>query len=307
MPDNSNITMTELRVGMYVYLDLKWFEHPFAFSHFRIKTKEQIEVIRGLGLKTIRVSLDLSDTLPPRPAPLLQSPLQVVTEQPSPAQMPALSPALIAKRAMIERIRDQREATARVESAFINTANTIRDIEKNLFAHPAQAVQNATQLIEQISDSILSAPDLAIHVMGDKVGGEELYFHSLNVTMLSMMMARDIKLPKEVVAALGMGGLFHDIGHMEIPNQILVKKEALTQAERNLYQMHCHYGVEIGQRLKLAPAVLAIISEHHELLDGSGYPGKFKEEGIGLLSRIVIIANHYDELCNPLNVADAMT
>lgn len=307
MPDNSNITMSQLRVGMYVYLDLKWFEHPFAFSNFKIKTEEQITVIRSLGQKNIRYSPDLSDVTPPRPVPTSQSPMQDVPEQPSTEQMPALSPALIAKRAMIERIKQQREAAARVESAFINTANTIRDIEKNLFSKPAETVRSATQLIEKITDSILSASDLAIHVMGDKMGGEELYFHSLNVTMLSMMMARDIKLPKEVVAALGMGGLFHDIGRMKIPNQILLKKETLTQAERNLYQMHCHYGVEIGQRLKLAPAVLAIIREHHELLDGSGYPGKFKEEGIGLLSRIVVIANHYDELCNPLNVVDAMT
>ncbi|HCE07693.1 MAG TPA: metal-dependent phosphohydrolase [Oxalobacteraceae bacterium] len=307
MANNSNITMGELRVGMYVYLDLKWFEHPFAFSHFKIKTEEQIKIIRSLGLKTIRYNPDLSDVTPPRQVPQLQSPMQDVPEQPATEPMSAISPALIAKRAMIERIRQQREAAARVESAFINTANTIRDIEKNLFTKPAETVHLATQLIEQITDSILPASDLAIHVMGDKAGGEELYFHSLNVTMLSMMMARDIKLPKEVVGALGMGGLFHDIGRKEVPNQILLKKEPLTQAERHFYELHCQYGVEIGQRLQLAPTVLAIIREHHELFDGSGYPGKLKEASIGLLSRIVVIANHYDELCNPLNVVDAMT
>jgi len=53
--------------------------------------------------------------------------------------------------------------------------------------------------------------------------------------------------------------------------------------------------------------VLAIIREHHELFDGTGYPGKLKAEAIGLLSRIVVIANYYDELCNPLTVADALT
>ena len=57
----------------------------------------------------------------------------------------------------------------------------------------------------------------------------------------------------------------------------------------------------------LAPAALAIIREHHELFDGSGYPAKLKGEAIGLLSRIVAIANYYDELCNPLNIADALT
>ena len=69
MPDNSNITMGQLRVGMYVYLDLKWFEHPFAFSHFKIKNDEQIRIIRSLGLKSIRYSPDLSDAAASRPAP----------------------------------------------------------------------------------------------------------------------------------------------------------------------------------------------------------------------------------------------
>ena len=47
MLDQSTITMDQLRIGMYVHLDLKWFEHPFAFSHFKIKTEEQIKQARA--------------------------------------------------------------------------------------------------------------------------------------------------------------------------------------------------------------------------------------------------------------------
>lgn len=318
MPDSSKITVDQLRVGMYVYLDLKWFEHPFAFSHFKIKNAEQIKTIQSLGLKSIRYSPELSDTPTPNQTPSAAAPAPPTTQQApaaetaaaqSAAAQPAASnsPALVAKRAMIDRIRQQRETAGRVESAFVDTANTLRDIEKSLFAQPAQTVLQASKLVDQIAESILPASDLAIHVMGDKMGGEELYFHSLNVTMLSMMMARDIKLPKEVVGTLGMGGLFHDIGRKEIPPQILNKKEALTQAERHFYELHCEYGAEIGHRLEFAPGVLAIIREHHELFDGSGYPRKLIGESAGVLSRIVAIANYYDELCNPLNVADAIT
>jgi len=183
----------------------------------------------------------------------------------------------------------------------------VREVGKNLFTQPAETVRQATQLVKQIADSILCAPELAIHVMGDRMGGEELYFHSLNVTMLSMMVARDIQLPTEVVGTLGMGALFHDIGRKDIPNRILMKLEPLTQAERHLYEMHCQYGIEIGQRLGFAPPILNIIREHHELFDGSGYPQKLKGESSGLLSRIVALANYYDELCNPVNIANALT
>ncbi|NMM11954.1 MAG: DUF3391 domain-containing protein [Rhodoferax sp.] len=307
MPENHYISPDQLQIGLHVHIDLKWFEHPFAFSHFKIKSEEQIRIIRSLGLKTVRFSPELSEGSPP---PQVAAP---PTPEPSAAAVLAanteseLSPVMLAKRAMMAQMQLRRKDAERIEKAFINTANTIRDFEKNLYSRPVETVQQVTKLIGQIAESMLSAPELVIHVMGDKMGGEELYFHTLNVTMLSMMMARDLKLPVEVVGVLGIGALLHDIGRKEVPDKILRKTDALTQVERNFYEMHCQYGVDIGQRLRLAPAALAIIREHHELFDGSGYPAKLQGETISLLSRIVSIANYYDELCNPNAMADALT
>lgn len=307
MPENHYISPDQLQIGLHVHIDLKWFEHPFAFSHFKIKSEEQIRIIRSLGLKTVRFSPELSEGSPP---PQVAAPS---TPEPSAAAVLAanteseLSPVMLAKRAMMAQMQLRRKEAERIEKAFINTANTIRDFEKNLYSRPVETVQQVTKLIGQIAESMLSAPELVIHVMGDKMGGEELYFHTLNVTMLSMMMARDLKLPVEVVGVLGIGALLHDIGRKEVPDKILRKTDALTQVERNFYEMHCQYGVDIGQRLRLAPAALAIIREHHELFDGSGYPTKLQGETISLLSRIVSVANYYDELCNPNATADALT
>lgn len=301
MPDQSRVTMDQLQVGMYVYLDLHWFEHPFPFGHFKIKSEEQIRTIRGLGVKSVRYDPAQSDI-----ASAQDSRPKDANSQANESS-DVISRGLAAKRALIERIKVQREAAARIESAFINTAKTVREIDKNIYSNPVETVKNATELVKQIADSILCAQELAIHVMGDKMGGEELYFHSLNVTMLSMMMARDLGMPQQVVGLLGIGALFHDIGHKEIPSKILLKTEPLTSAERHLYEMHCQYGVELGQKLGFVPQVLAIIRDHHEFFDGTGYPQKLKGEAIGLLARIVAISNHYDELCNPINIADAMT
>lgn len=300
MTDQSRVPIDQLRVGLYVYLDLRWFEHPFPFGQFKIKNEEQIRTIRGLGLQSVRYDPAQSDLPEPRTPP-----------PSAPAQEPPASDviarALAAKQALIERIKVQREAAARIENAFIDTAKTVREIDKNILSQPAETVHHATQLVKQIADSILCAQELAIHVMGDKMGGEDLYFHSLNVTMLALMVARDLGLPPEVVGILGIGALFHDLGHREIPSKILLKVEPLTPAERHLFEMHCQYGVDLGRRLELAPAVLAIIHDHHELYDGSGYPRQLKGEKIGLLARIVAICNHYDELCNPPNIVDALT
>lgn len=297
MADDFNIPTDQLQVGLYIHLDLKWFEHPFAFSHFKIKNEEQLRTIRSLGLKTVRYDPALSD-VGPAPVPV---------DTPPAESEPVVSPELQAKRAMMERIKAQRQEAARVEHAFINTAKAFREIEKNLFALPAESLGKANQLITQMVDSILSAPELAIHVMGDKTGGEEIYNHSLNVTTLSMMIARDIKLPQEVAGPLGLGALMHDVGHKNISDKVLSKLDPLTQAEKNLYELHCQYGTEIAERLGFPRACMSIIGDHHEAFDGTGYPRGLKGEAIGVLPRIVAIANMYDELCNPVNAAAALT
>jgi HD-GYP domain-containing protein (c-di-GMP phosphodiesterase class II) len=86
-----------------------------------------------------------------------------------------------------------------------------------------------------------------------------------------------------------------------------MKLEPLSNGERHLYKVHCQCGVEMAKRLQLAAPVVSIIHEHHEFFDGSGYPQKLKGETISLLARIVAITNHYDELCNPVNIANALT
>ncbi|MBA5607231.1 HD-GYP domain-containing protein [Duganella sp. FT3S] len=308
MLDQAEISIDQLRVGLYVHLDLKWFEHPFAFSHFKIKDEDQIQVLRGLGLRTVRISPALSDPgATPGPAAGAGVAADGAAAASAPAPAPALPAMQQAKRAMVERINQQREQAGQIEKAFLDAARTIRSIETNLFSNPAASVAQASQLVTQIVDSILCAPELAIHVMGDKVGGEELYLHSLNVTMLAMMIARDIQLPHAVISMLGMGALLHDIGHKKVSDKILNKPEALTRAEQNAYQLHCQYGAEMAQELALAPAVAAIIRDHHELYDGSGYPRALKGEAINVLARIVAIADHYDELCNPTHLGAALT
>jgi len=306
-PDNSYITMDQLCIGLYVHLDLKWFEHPFAFNNFKIKDNEQIAIIRALGLKKVRYDPARCDVKPPPPmASAVPAPDSGGAPEPA-APLLKEHPALAAKRALIEKIKAQRLASAGIETAFVDTARTIHNVEKNLLSNPTETVAQANQLVGQIADSILTAPELAIHVMGDSIGGEELYFHSLNVTMLSLMMARDIPLPPEAIQSLGLGALFHDIGRRKIPNTILMKMEPFTVAERNYYELHCQYGVEIAQELKLPTLTQAVIREHHEMIDGSGYPKKLKGDSINVLARIVAIANYYDELCNPLNIVNALT
>ena len=147
-PDSSYLTMDQLSIGLYVYLDLKWFEHPFAFNNFKIKDAEQIRIIKSLGLTKVRYDPARSDLKPP-PG---QAENRAEAEKPPPA-LATEHPALAAKRALIEKIKLQRESSARIESAFVDTAKTIHNVEKNLLSNPAKTVEQATNCLLYTSPS----------------------------------------------------------------------------------------------------------------------------------------------------------
>jgi putative nucleotidyltransferase with HDIG domain len=167
--------------------------------------------------------------------------------------------------------------------------------------------QQADELVKSMADSMLMDADIAIRLMADKIGNEDAYFHSLNVTLLSMMLAKEMKAPLAGIQLLGLASLFHDAGEAELPDRIVRKSDALTKAEASLLQQHCAYGVDIGKKLGLPPEVQAVILQHHECVDGSGYPRGLQGPQLSLLARIVALVNAYDELCNPPNPLNAMT
>lgn len=307
MSDTPWIDTQQLRVGLYVYLDLGWMDHPFAFSHFKITSAEQIDIIAGLRLQKVRYNPELSDeavALAVVSRPQAPSPAPVAEVEHVP---PAASPVMLAKQAMLAKIRQRREVAERIEKAFVATARSIRDIERNLYSQPAETLATATGLVADIADRMLTAPEMVIQVIGEKPGGEELYLHSLNVAVLAMMMAKEMGLPRGVVSSLGLGALLHDIGQHDIPDRVRYKVGELTSAERHFFEQHPVYGVAMAKRMRVSDAVLAVIAQHHEYWDGGGYPAHLQGERIALLARIVVITNHFDELCNPPALADALT
>ena len=77
--------------------------------------------------------------------------------------------------------------------------------------------------------------------------------------------------------------------------------------EQSLLQQHCAYGVEAGRKMELPNEALLVIAQHHEHMDGSGYPEGLQDSEFYLLARIVAIANTYDNLCNPMKSSSALT
>ena len=184
----------------------------------------------------------------------------------------------------------------------------MKGLNRNLMAKPKETLEEMGEILTQMITAFLDSPDATLHVMGDKVGGEEVYYHSLNVTILSMMLAKDLGFTPEMARELGVGAMLHDIGLMEITDRVLKKNpEEYNNAERSLRAQHVDYGVAIGRKIGVSSHALAVIAQHHEMADGSGFPKNAKAEQMLPAARLVACVNHYDNLCNPFDINKAMT
>lgn len=297
-----SISTDQLQIGVFVCLDIGWMEHPFSFNNFKIKTDEQLQTIRGLGLAEVRWDPNRSDVKPLPPADSSPEPSANEADV-----APVPEPGMAAKQARIASLHQYRKQMLQVERAFTDATASVRVITRNMFAKPTQTVEQANLLIGQMIEALLTAPELAIHVMSEKGGGDTAYFHPLNVSVLAMMLGREMQLPKEQIATVGLASLFHDIGLAEVPAKVMMKAEPLTKPERELRELHCAYGVAMGKKLGLPESALHIIGQHHEYFDGSGYPEQLGGESIDLLSRILCVVNHYDNLCNAANLTSSVT
>lgn len=295
------IAVEQLRIGLYIRLE-SWMEHPFLFSSFKIRNEKQLNALRSLGLKEFIYLRDKSD-LPPLPPPRNDAP-----PPPPPPPDPEVVAMWQAKKERRAQLTRQREALGRCEKTFATSMGTVKHLLRNLFARPEESLEQARGLVTEVVSSLLAEKDVMLHLMNAKSGDEGAYYHALNVTMLSFMLAREAGMGAEAMHDLGLGCLLHDMGKERVPSQILLKKTPWTSAERNFYQQHVAYGVEMAEKLPdLTPAVMEVIAMHHECMDGSGFPGRLSGARIGPLGRIVAIANSFDNYCNRVNPADSMT
>jgi putative nucleotidyltransferase with HDIG domain len=282
------IAIDQLRIGMFIKLDLNWFQHSFSMNSFKITNEQQMKELRALKLKHIRYVPSKSD--------LEEAPIKIDISNIPPleaeAEKQVFDSIVEAKRARFEKLKKQREEIARCEEKFVKAAGVIRDINKSIFAKPAETIKEAGKLIDLIADGFVGANDNVMHLIQNAGTNEDIYFHNLNVSVLAMMLASEMKCNEEEVKQVGMAALFHDLGKTKVPDKILLKVDGFTKAETDLLKLHTQYGVEIAAKVGLPKFVAEAMANHHEHMDGSGYPRQLKGDAISKITRIITITPH---------------
>ena len=120
--------------------------------------------------------------------------------------------------------------------------------------------------------------------------------HSHRVSQGAFDLGTALKVPPEDLRVLVQGGIVHDIGKLEVPDEVLNKPGPLTAEERKVIEKHPVYGFELCSRLGFMSPELSIIRSHHERMDGKGYPDGLSGDRIPRLARLMSVIDVWDAL-----------
>jgi putative nucleotidyltransferase with HDIG domain len=296
------IATDRLRVGVFVRLEgLKWHEHPFLFKNFKITSDSQIQTLEELGIKEVICVPGKCDVLP------LSETTPAIIRGEANGPLPTDELWRI-KQERTDRLKARQETILEREKRYLASQEQVGRIMNGMAAADQNAIADSAAFAETFSQNFLEDAETTLHLMRFTAQDENIYYHSMNVAVLAMMLGKMVGIGPEEMKALCQGALFHDIGKNRIDRKVLVKEGRFNRAELEFLKLHPKYGLDILASAESFPRLaLMIVYQHHECFDGSGYPMGLKGLQIHRLSRIVTIADVYDNHCNKRNPADCLT
>ncbi len=300
----STVEPQDLRIGMFIHLDGGWMSHPFPLSSFKITSSQQIETIRSLGLKRIRWSPERSDLAVD--ATVAAGDVDALDEPPAEPAPVEEDPTARARRLAEARAEAEAAALRVCERQYQEACRDLRRINESIAGEPERAREAAQSLTRALLDKMLVDGELCVRVLGEPTGDRHSA-HAINVTVISLLLARSLQMGEGDMADLGTGALLHDMGKLDLPDRVRLPHDDFTHAEASLYRDHVGLGVTQGRRLGLPAGALLVVAQHHELADGSGFPKGATTERMSAAARIVSLVNHYDNLCNAPSPAKSLT
>jgi putative nucleotidyltransferase with HDIG domain len=186
---------------------------------------------------------------------------------------------------------DQNEITLK------ETTNTVRSIFKNISITDSKDNRVIKKTVNDMLRCVLKDRSVMMNLTEVRSADTYIFTHSVNVAMLSMIAGLFLKLKREQLKSLGIAALLHDIGRTKVPKKILYKPSPLSEEEFDAVKKHSQHGYKILKTCgQFDENVCLAVLQHHERLDGSGYPNGIKGDQIGVSARIIAIADVFDAL-----------
>jgi putative nucleotidyltransferase with HDIG domain len=278
------VSSTQLLPGMYVVdLNAGWMDHPFIRSQFRVSQRD-IERIVEYGVDEVVIDttkgLDTDDAIP----------LDVADEAIK-CQLADIA-STVAAPLEDSPATTTKDAAAIVDHAIAAIRTLMLDASEKRQINPVPLQSVA----EEIAVSVTENNAMLATILSLQRYCDYTYAHSIRVGVLLACIANRLQLPKATRTALALGGLLHDVGKMLVPQDVLRKPEKLSEDEMAEMRRHVELGNVVMDTTHLPAEALEVLTQHHERMDGKGYPLGLKGEKISLAGRLAAIADVYDAL-----------
>jgi putative nucleotidyltransferase with HDIG domain len=186
---------------------------------------------------------------------------------------------------------------------YFKTVNLVREVSEGIRTQKLINIRKAKHLMQSAVNSIMQDESALLGLTNIKNYDDYTFNHCVNVAIYGIALGQRIGIPKKQLSHLGMAGLFHDIGKVSIPREILNKTDKLSPQEWAMIRSHPVVGAEMVIRLKewgeLSARLIDASFEHHLKYDLTGYPKLARKRSITLFGKIIAIADFYDALVRP--------
>jgi putative nucleotidyltransferase with HDIG domain len=290
---HKRIPLSQLRPGMYVENVFNENELLLFCADTLISGYHQIESLKKQGVSYIFVNPKKSTEI-----------IKQIYEFSDPKLDDELSalPEIV-----IEDVRnvlaDYEKKLKQAYSVRQKTVYAVRNMLADFRAGRAFSIQSVVSIVEQMVEQVLEDPDVYLRICQLKKHSYNTYVHSVNVSVLMAAFASALGYPKDKIIEASIGGMLHDIGKVKVPEHLLRKGGVYTLQEMEQIRRHPMAGIDILKKmsLKIPDSSYTIIAQHHERINGSGYPQKLKGKQIDELASICAIADVYDTLTSDTN------
>ena len=215
---------------------------------------------------------------------------------------------------VMDQISEGVNLTESLELQLIDQCEVVlRDVIQKYSFHHKDELENIIEIADEIISGVMNEPGVVYNLSSIRSKSESLYFHSLNVCALSVIISIKMKISKEKIRNIAVGSLLHDIGFCYISiDSSTVNLEKCSDKIKKEIKKHIIYGYSAIEKMKwLSNISKDIIIGHHERLDGSGYPFHLKEDRVKIGNKIVAVCDEFDSrvygnLMDKMKVHDAI-
>ncbi len=277
------ISIDQLKIGMKIEkLDCSWLATPFLRNRFTISSSEQIQQLQASGVQQLEIEADDGEQDSGSTVPAMEA--KAETTQP-------ISPPVEATPPTVPFTEELPVAKQVYNAAKLIIQQAMEDVRMGR----ALNMEAVSEVVGGMADSILRSPDALSSLTRLKHFDEYTFFHSVNTSVLALSVGRHLGYARVPLLQLGTGMLLHDIGKTQIPLEILNKPGRYEANEFEIMKQHVMRGAEIlSHTTGLTDMFLMPTLEHHERVDGTGYPYQRPKTDLSQFGLIAAIVDIYD-------------